>query len=326
MFCGTCNYTTDRKFNYQAHLKSSKHLKRMKGESTVKLYECEMDGCQYKTYDWTNYDRHTKAHQGRRRSAYECLACDMTLKDQEKLNQHVKTGTHHDNVVSKFPETTIRKMDGLLPTRLDCRLRDRYIKKLTGSPAESSGRKSKPCPNNRRKIKSVALKMEDYPPPNTLDDEERRRLIDRTVLWYNQNGMDIRTEGYDETEDVAVNYQRIYEAIFDNPTADDRRQGEWVIPPKTDDGRIILRVKDYWESGRLLHEQRRLLIENLLAWLIQQGLTPEEQFNMEEINKVDMEDVERVEVIYSGTIYQFMTDELEEDFRKAGYVVDNIEY
>ena len=53
--CLKCEYFTNDKSNYTRHMKSSKHVKKMKGED---IYICKK--CSYKTIKKQDYDKHCK--------------------------------------------------------------------------------------------------------------------------------------------------------------------------------------------------------------------------------------------------------------------------
>ena len=64
--CNLCNYKTDKKFNYDKHILTRKHLKSINGNEFVeknseKIYECEMCNKNYK--DLSGLWRHKKKFQ-----------------------------------------------------------------------------------------------------------------------------------------------------------------------------------------------------------------------------------------------------------------------
>jgi hypothetical protein len=260
--CEKCNKEFRDRFNYDRHLKSAGHIKRINGESTIKIYKCNIVNCNYKsTTDLANFKRHIKSHSGEKSYTYQCLACNFFLRDQEKVNNHIKTIECKDNVIKKFPEATEggHKYDNggwfIKPKRFPRSKMGIYIKKLKGKSSigvlvkgnkpkalEAKGEveaKSEPLEAKQKSLEAkeevdakqaeikegeaadsivtYKIKISDYKFYGLLRENEKGKLVDNTIKWMKQEGIDPSNEGYDEENSIEENYIVIYDIISNDP-------------------------------------------------------------------------------------------------------------
>lgn len=236
--CKICDYSTNKESDYEKHNVTKKHKKRIAGESTRKTYQC--DECEYTTPKWSNYDRHRDMHMGKERKCmYKCLACDESYTDTRSLMSHVCTPVHFKNVVERYPECLANPIyinkKLINRSRLNLKMREVYIKKLTGDKKlgdlnkywrSESGSTSKGKNTKMRRIRngpaklSIKLKTSEFQDPEMLEQTEKKELIDRVYTWMKQNGMNPEDEGFEENyeEDrIEVIYKSINEIMNDDP-------------------------------------------------------------------------------------------------------------
>ena len=89
--CDTCNYKTDRKWTYQRHLKSKKHINKLKGPAE-KTYDCQE--CDHKAKSRQALYMHKKKHDDYEVHRYKCNLCNITVRDIQMYEQHKKGLPH----------------------------------------------------------------------------------------------------------------------------------------------------------------------------------------------------------------------------------------
>jgi superfamily II DNA or RNA helicase len=145
--CEKCNKEFRDKFNYDRHLKSAGHIKRDNGESTIKIYKCDKKYCDFQTKHFKSLSKHMKLHSGEKSYYYQCIACNIFLRDQEKVDKHIRTKECRDNVIIKFPEATEggHKNDNgewfIKPNRFLRSKMGVYIKRLKGNKPKTQPKK-----------------------------------------------------------------------------------------------------------------------------------------------------------------------------------------
>ena len=101
--CSLCDYSTVRKYNYQKHVNSKKHIIKMKTE-----FSCEK--CNYRTNKKSNMDRHNaskkhlskfdNSHETIETFSYNCVSCNYHTNKLYDYNRHLITKKHINNQTS----------------------------------------------------------------------------------------------------------------------------------------------------------------------------------------------------------------------------------
>lgn len=85
--CEFCNYTTNRKLNYERHLNSAKHSKKVSELPTPIPHRHTMD---------------TPKTQFELKNHMKCIYCHQSFSRKSSLNRHLKTCTHKNDAVSEL--------------------------------------------------------------------------------------------------------------------------------------------------------------------------------------------------------------------------------
>ncbi len=239
IICKICTYTTDRKSNYDRHLKSPKHIKMVNGEITK--YVCKFDCCNYETTEYVNFYKHEKKHENKQSYLCECLACDIKLRDNEGARDHAKMKSHIENVKMKYPETL--KERGYMKPWLDMNKSNVYMKKIgkgripkkekkIEKPAEVieekvkksktitiKGKKKKKPDENEEDLsinKDTIIEIKDYIDYEKLTEKQMKKLIANAVKWMKENRID-PNDVYNENNTIMEKYIYIHEIMTDDP-------------------------------------------------------------------------------------------------------------
>lgn len=237
--CNPCQKEFRDKYNYDRHLKSSRHIKKSNGESTTKLYICNVNDCNYDTYNYGSFYRHTQLHKGIVGCAYECLACGgEAIRDKYTLKEHLRKDSHKFNVRDNFPETFIKKNIlgyGELGGRLiiNAATKAIYIKAKHTNIVKSEENKylvkgkqakNKITEDKKDNVDKIILKIADYSNEYyCLNKETKLKLINNAIKWLIQEGINPEEQGYencnhaDDDEIIDNQYIGIYGLINDNP-------------------------------------------------------------------------------------------------------------
>lgn len=93
--CEICEYETHLKYNYDRHLTSKKHLKKLNPDpEPEKVFKCEE--CEKSFKSASSYSRHKKTHNDDRSMTllYHCKKCVKSFRDKYNLMSHCKTSAH----------------------------------------------------------------------------------------------------------------------------------------------------------------------------------------------------------------------------------------
>ena len=115
--CVKCNYVTDKKGNYNRHLKTKKHLELFNyvncnitdnQTTNLELFICL--NCNYVTDKISNYNRHIKTT--KHLELFSCINCTFTTKKKFNLIRHEKNGNCGKNPIpDKSPQVDLYNLE-----------------------------------------------------------------------------------------------------------------------------------------------------------------------------------------------------------------------
>lgn len=198
MNCEVCNYQTDRKANYERHLKSKGHQKKTNPE--LALHKCPT--CEYSTKRKDNYTRHLLSHEETIKHKYKCLLCDTSFRDKTALKAHMSAEKHKKLVLEK-PELTITKLVNGVPlqdsTRIDRTKTNKYLAKQdqTVTKKKRTKRVKTEEPEEEESNEFDERPYEDY--HFNADKDTVKQLINNLIDWFKSRELE------DEIDIVFIN-------------------------------------------------------------------------------------------------------------------------
>lgn len=249
LYCSICDYSGRANYDYKRHMKSSLHEKNMKkenGEITIKKYICEVDGCEYETYDRSNFNKHkSNKHEKREckiekmkrtelhNQASKCKGKMKTIKNE--IEKYAYCTTESDKNKKKDLEKQLKETVDLANIYMrafnDKENGRKVVVKGISTPKVTNKKEPKEeleiiePPQNKKEepkempiIKVYCIDASEYLVSVKLKDKKRKELVEEAINWLKQEGIDpIEEDIISEDDSIEDKYEKIYDIMSEEP-------------------------------------------------------------------------------------------------------------
>lgn len=229
--CETCKYSSERKLNYERHLKSKKHLKNI-GEIS-KLHKCEL--CEYTSPRKYNVHIHMKTHDEGRRYNFHCTTCGYKAVEFKNMRDHIKRESHKKRIIAEYGDKIFvqKIVDGveMITSRIDLNKLGLYIKKINESYQEPKNKKQKQKQAKEEPVKKeskIELNKEAYEEYYNLEVSQMKQLIKQFNEFVKSHGKDINDyydidwyHNHNEDNDIEELYIEVHGLIHNDDEMED---------------------------------------------------------------------------------------------------------